>query len=163
MEGKEVWQARREDTTSPPSQEDAGASFLFFSPGPCWQPQSCSFLPTESSQLLFFLNLIFSGSESRSKEEILSSLLGIIPRISHWKCIHNYHNYLKKIFLVLFSVSFPSSQQAWRGEGRGKLLEYLCGCRFNYIHHILAGKAWDPHPRPAAHDRILDGTGRKHK
>lgn len=59
---------------------------------------------TQNPLLLFFLNLIFSGSESRSKEEILSSLLGIIPRLSHWKCIHNYQNYF---FETSFLLSYP--------------------------------------------------------
>ena len=86
-------------------------------------PRTCfsSCLPAENSLLVFFLNLIFSGSEPRSKEEILSSLLGIIPRISHWKCIHNYQSYFfQKVIRTLLSSFLPSLLQACGGAGRGE-------------------------------------------
>lgn len=113
----------------------------FLSPRPYQQRHSCSFLRTKNSLLLFFLNLIFPGSESRSKGEILSSLLGILPRISHWKCIHNYHNYyfLKNLSYSLIRF-FSISAASLRRNGEEKLPEHLCGCRLVGINHVLASR-----------------------
>ena len=87
-------------------------------------PRTCfsSCLPAENSLLVFFLNLIFSGSEPRSKEEILSSPLGIIPRISHWKCIHNYQSYFfsesHSYSLILFFSIIAAGLRRSRERGK---------------------------------------------
>jgi hypothetical protein len=56
--------------------------------------------------------LIFSGSELRSKEEILSSLLGVIPKSPAGDAYIITIIILKELLLALSPTSFPPLLQA---------------------------------------------------